>query len=301
MGSDSSESDSNCSHSNSESSSNSGDKNGVLETMECEEKNSNTNILRVWIVKKSISLKDEHVNFYPNLFHSLYQKSGAFFNEVKLAKPQINIFEIKNEFHARFKHWAIILELSNYTYVNIQFGRNGFSLREFNKTDFEGESVLNSIIATWGERTHPVSFCYLGYAYYSYEKLKNYLKEIKKNEEKSFDKDKKTFYNLTFKNCQHFVCEIERELFKKIKVWHEFNYYLDDFFCTFFSNIDLNTFKLKYDEKRRKNNTYLYRRNRMFIFDLFKYYPQESYNIDLINYNNNDEFRYQINAGERMD
>ena len=102
-----------------------------------------------------------------------------------------------------------------------------------------------------GEKTHPVSFCYLGYAYYSYERLKNYLKEIKKNEEKSFEKDKNTYYNLIFKNCQHFVCEIERELFKKIKVWHEFNYNLDDFFYTFFSNIDLNTLKLKYDEKRK--------------------------------------------------
>ena len=136
MGSESSKSDSNCSHSNSESSSNSGDSKGKIETMECLERNSNTNILRVWIVKKSISLQDEHVNFYPNMFTSLWKKSFENSEDIKLSKPQINIFKIKNEYHTRFKHWAIILELSNYTYVNIQFGRNGFSLREFNKTYF---------------------------------------------------------------------------------------------------------------------------------------------------------------------
>ena len=132
MGNDSSEFDSNCSHSNSESSSNSALKDGELETMKCEEINSNTNILRVWIVKKSISLKDEHVN--SDLFIYLYKVRLN--KNVKLDKPQINIFKIKNGFIPYFKHWAIILELSNYTYVNIQFGRNGFSLREFNKTYF---------------------------------------------------------------------------------------------------------------------------------------------------------------------
>ena len=300
MGSESSKSDSNCSHSNSESVSNSGDSKGKIETMECLERNSNTNILRVWIVKKSISLQDEHINFYPNMFTSLWKKNFENSEDIKLSKPQINIFKIKNEYHTRFKHWAIILELSNYTYVNIQFGRNGFSLREFNKTDFEGESVLNSIIETWGEKTHPVSFCYLGCANYRYEKLKDYLKEKKNNEKKFYEKDAKTFYNLTFKNCQHFACEIEKKLFNKIKVWHEFNFYLDDFFINFFPNINLNSFKLKYDEKRKKENTEKFLNNLKLIEELEKKYPSKDmkFTFSAISDDNLNLFVKEINLEE---
>ena len=96
---------------------------------------------------------------------------------------------LKKESKSHFKHWAIILELSNGSYVNIQFGRNGFSLKEFNKTDVKGESILNSIICTLREEEHPFSFCYLGVANYKYEKLKEKLYKIK-NEEKKYLKKK---------------------------------------------------------------------------------------------------------------
>ena len=60
MGSDSSKSKSNSSKSDSNSSSNSG-KNDKLEIMDSLKENDNTMIYRVWIVKKSISLKDLHI------------------------------------------------------------------------------------------------------------------------------------------------------------------------------------------------------------------------------------------------
>ena len=63
-----------------------------------------------------------------------------------------------------FNHWAIILELSNISYVKIQFGCKGFSLKEFNRTKIDGESLLNLIIKTWGEKSHSFSICYLGNA-----------------------------------------------------------------------------------------------------------------------------------------
>ena len=83
---------------------------------------------------------------------------------------------------------VIILELSNGSYVNIQFGRKGFSLKEYNKeeTQLEGENLLNSILETWGKEDTPCSFCYLGNAKYEYEKLKAFLKKkkMKKKKEK---------------------------------------------------------------------------------------------------------------------
>ena len=100
-----------------------------------------------------------------------------------LTKPKVNIFKIKNEYKNYFKHWAIILELSNNTFVCIQFGRNGFSLKEFNETDVKGGNIINAIQNIWGEKEHPVSFCYLGNANYEYDKLKSIL-ESKKEEEK---------------------------------------------------------------------------------------------------------------------
>ena len=226
MGSESSKSNSNSSKSDSDSSPNSGNKKCILEKMDCRKENDNTMIYRVWIVKKSISLNDSHIVFAKEIVRCLF----PFFQETFF----------------RFKHWAIILELSNDTYVNIQFGRDGFSLDEFNKTNIEGENILNSIIKTWGKKTHPCSFCYLGKADYEYERLKETLKKIKDEEKKRYNEEGNIYYNFAHKNCQHFVCDIEKLLFGEIKVWHSFDYYLVDFFNKFFPNVDINKLESKY-------------------------------------------------------
>ena len=198
MGSESS--DSNSSKSDSDSSSNSGNKNGECETINYLNENENTIINRVWIVKKSITLSDGHVNFRPFHFLNSLRISKK---PIKLMKPKANVFKIKNECNSHFKHWAIILELSNDSYVNIQFGRNGFSLKEYNKTDIKGESVFNSIKETWGEDDNPFSFCYLGEAKYQYNELINTLNDKKKEESKRFEEKGETYYNVFSKNCQH--------------------------------------------------------------------------------------------------
>ena len=248
MGSESSKSNSNSSKSDSDSSSNSGNKSGNLEKMDCQKENDNTKIYRVWIVKKTINLKDRHINIDGVIEFCEYMAkivmipvSSFFFGKTekpKLIKSEENIFDIENENRWYFKHWAIILELSNDTYVNIQFGRDGFSLDEFNKTNIEGENILNSIIKTWGEKTHPCSFCYLGKADYEYEKLKETLKKIKDEEKKRYNEKGNIYYNLAHKNCQHFACDIERLIFGEIKGWHSFDYYLGDFFNKFFPNVE---------------------------------------------------------------
>ena len=258
MGSESSKSNSNSSKSDSDSSSNSGNKSGNLEKMDCRKENDNTKIYRVWIVKKSINLNDRHINF--NFLPNGHKKFLKFFfirkkkGNIKLVESEENIFDIKNETRWYFKHWAIILELSNDTYVNIQFGRDGFSLDEFNKTNIEGENILNSIIKTWGEKTHPYSFCYLGKADYEYERLKETLKKIKDEEKKRYNEEGNIYYNFAHKNCQHFVCDIEKLLFGEIKGWHSFDYYLDDFFNKFFPNVDINILKSKHQEDIDKKN-----------------------------------------------
>lgn len=89
---------------------------------------------------------------------------------------------VTNKTTLKFKHWAIILELSNKAYINIQFGRNGFSLNEFNNTENEEENVLDAILDTWGEVTQPFSFCFLGNSNFEYEKLKEQLKVLKEQE-----------------------------------------------------------------------------------------------------------------------
>ena len=150
MGSESSNSESNSSRSDSDSSSNSGNTTNKLEEMICKKENENTIINRVWIVKRSISLDDRHVAFV----FGVVTITSMLLNKYK--KNYIN--KVPKPF---FKHWAIILELNNGSYVNIQSGRNGFSLKEFIKTNIEGENILNSILETWGEITHPFSFCYL--------------------------------------------------------------------------------------------------------------------------------------------
>ena len=228
MGSESSNSDSNSSRSDSDSSSNSGSANGTLEEMLCLAENKNTVIKRVWIVKKTISLGDMRVvNIYIPLLDSILPN----FSVIAGAKGRPTPF---------FKHWAIILELSNGSFVNIQFGRNGFSLKEFNKTNIEGENILNAIKETWGEKNHPFSFCYLGNANYEYENLKTFLEKEKNKEAKKFEEEGKTYYNIFHYNCQHFACEIERILFNKIKTFHHFDYYLIEFFQTFFAENNVN-------------------------------------------------------------
>ena len=202
MGSESSNCDSNSSKYDSDSSSNSGNASGELEKMIFLKENENTTINRVWIAKKSISHNDVNV----------------------LAHP-IFLFGIGDKF--MLKHWAIILELSNDSYVNIQFGRNGFSLKE-------GKNILDIIKETWGEKYAPIYFCYLGNANYEYENLKRYLKEIKDIETKKFEEEGKTFYNHLFYNCQDFACEIEKVLFNKIKILHFFSYNLYEFVKNFF-------------------------------------------------------------------
>jgi hypothetical protein len=237
MGSESFQFESNSSKSDSHSS-NSGNNNGKLEEMICLKSNENKIINRVWIVKKAISLKNEHIailDFFPFIGNCCRGIVGEGYES--------NPFAMINHFEPTFKHWAIILELSNDSYVNIQFGRNGFSLKEFNKTIIEGENILNAIMETWGQKGHPFSFCFLGNANFRYEELKNKLFEKKNEEKKNFEKEGKTYYNLLHNNCQHFACEVEKILFGKIKIWHAFDYYIYDFFENFFPNIDINTFK----------------------------------------------------------
>ena len=186
MGSESSRSESNSSKSDSESSSNSGDNNSKLEEMICLKENENTIINRVWIVKKCISLSDGHVDFG---FARMVLKFEI--NKIKLDKPKKDVFKIKNESKYYFKHWAIIIELSNDSYVNVQFGKSGFSLIEFNKTNIEGESILNAIINTWGDDGMPFSFCYLGIANSNYNDLKLFLNKKKKMKLKVLEKKEK--------------------------------------------------------------------------------------------------------------
>ena len=248
MGSESSQSESNSSKSDSNSS-NSGNSKGELEEIICLKSNENKIINRVWIVKKAISLNNEHIAIFRASFHI----SSALINHFLLGKKinndidKSNPFAMINNFEPTFKHWAIILELSNDSYVNIQFGRNGFSLKEFNKTIIEGENILNSIMETWGQKGHPFSFCYLGNANYRYDELKYKLFEKKNEEIKNYEKEGKTYYNLFHNNCQHFACEVEKILFGKIKTWHAFDYYIYEFFENFFPNIDINILKNLYN------------------------------------------------------
>ena len=256
MGSDSSKSESNSSESDSESS-NSGNENGNLEIMNCLKENENTKINRVWIAKKSISLKDRNID----LFHlNLNIRKIRFLKKKNLIKPLKNVFNIRNKSTLHPMHWAIILELSNKSYVNIQFGRNGFSLKEFNKTDI-GENILNSILSTWGKDGDPFSFCYLGQANYKYEDLKEKLKIKKEKEEKRFKEKGITYYHLLFKNCQHFVCNVEKILFGYIKSWHSFDYYLDEFYNHFFPDINIYEIKQKYGKELHEKNIKLFRLN----------------------------------------
>ena len=163
MGCESSKSETNVSKSDSDYSSNSAKENGRLEMMDNFDENENIMVERIWIVKRSIRLHDEHV-FNPLFYFILNHHPFENFSDISFVRPKHNVFTIENKYNSNFKHWAVILELSNKSYVNIQFGSNGFSLKKFNKTNIEGESVLNAIINTWGEDGLPFSFCYLGEA-----------------------------------------------------------------------------------------------------------------------------------------
>ena len=271
MGGESSKSNSNSSKSDSDSSSNSAHKNGKLEEITFLKENENTKIKRVWIVKKPISLADGHVDLLKSRYRKVTNKIKELLNKIsstyidlndsEFFEPKQNVFKIKNKYNPYFKHWALILELSNGSYVNIQFGRDGFSLKEFNETDFEGESVLNSITETWGEETLPYSFCYLGNADYEYNNLKKILIKRKDDEEKKFKEEGKTYYNALHNNCQHFVCEIEEILFDSINVWHSFKYYLQDFFENFFPNININKLQNIHEKNIAEKNKILFKKN----------------------------------------
>ena len=261
MGSESSKSsESNSSKSESDSSSNSAKNSGKLEILNFLQENDNTIIYRVWIVKKSITVKDRHVHVVlPFSFNSL--DIYGYNETLELVKPKVNIFKIKNECRWYFKHWAMILELSNGSFVNIQFGREGFSLKEFNKTETDGKSLLDSILDTWGEEEHPFSFCYLGNALYEYNKLKQKLEKFKDKESKRFKEKGEVYYNLLHYNCQHFVCDIEKILFGKIQGNHSFDYYLDEFYNKFFPNVDMDKLKSKYEKELNEKNVELFKQN----------------------------------------
>ena len=104
--------------------------------MICLKENENSIINRVWIVKKSISFFDLKVG-------------GPTIIEPNVLIKCLTIITVSDKIMC--KHWAIILELSNGSYANIQFGWNGFYFKEFNKADNEGENILNSITETWGQ------------------------------------------------------------------------------------------------------------------------------------------------------
>jgi hypothetical protein len=140
-----------------------------LEKMIFQKENENTIINRVWIVKRSISKNQGHID---KLYLNFVPSPERVFKNFYLLEPRHNVFNIKGEIKKNLKHWALILELSNGSYVNTQFGDTGLSLKEFNETNIQGESVLNAILDTWGEDGHPFSFCFLGNANFRYEYLK---------------------------------------------------------------------------------------------------------------------------------
>ena len=261
MGCESSKSETNVSKSDSDYSSNSAKENGRLEMMDNFDENENIMVKGVWIVKRSIRLHDEHVVVFDPFCFMLNHIPFDYSPDISLVSPKHNVFTIENKYNNNFKHWAVILELSNKSYVNIQFGSNGFSLKKFNKTNIEGESVLNAIINTWGEDGLPFSFCYLGEANYNYKNLYNILKEKKNQEETKFKEKGKIYYSVLSNNCQHFACDIEKILFGKIKGWHSFNYYLNEFFEHFFPNINIDKLKKKYENDLKKINEELFKSN----------------------------------------
>ena len=242
-----SESSSNSESSNSESS-NSADGKKELEVIDEKIKDQNAMIQRVWIAKKSISVTDEHI----------YLNNKE---EKKLSKLHKNLFKMENRPSINIKHWALLLELSNDYFINIQFGRNGFSLKEFEKTEIEGENIFYAINETWGERDAPISFCYLGKANIRYQILKSHLRELKEEEANRYEAKGKTFYHLLSKNCQEFCCDIEKYLFGKKIIWHSFDYYINEFYSNFFPKMDITKWKSKYEENLKNKNEEILQNN----------------------------------------
>ena len=234
-----------------DSSYNNWNKKSEQEEMNFQEENENTIIYRVWVVKRSVSENQGHIKLQDLDILPSYEKV---FNSFGLLEPKHNVFNINEEIKSNFKHWALILELSNGSYVNIQYGVTGLSLKEFNRTNIPGENVLNAILDTWGEDGHPFSFCFLRYANYRYEDLKNYLEPLKNQEIQNHHENGKNYYNVAFYNCQHFVKNTEFILFGYTIPIHFFNYYLKKFFTKFFPNVNINLLKKIHEENLNKEN-----------------------------------------------
>ena len=267
MGSNSSRIKSNSNVSNSEKQSLNSAKIG-LENMKYTSENSHETITRVWIAKKACELKNiqslalyEISEYKPSEdIKDILENNNISIPEIQPLKP--NLLNIDNGIKVSPKHWAIILELSNNTYVNIQFGRTGFSLKEFSN----GERCLNVYLAiseTWGERNYPLSFCYLGKNNFSYGGLLKYLIREKEKESNDVNKKGRIWYNLVSSNCQHFACKIEKLIFHKKKIFHFFPYYLEDFYEKFFNinKIEMNKFESALKNKIDIINREIYENN----------------------------------------
>ena len=202
-----------------------------LENMHYKRQNSHSTIYRVWIAKKAVDISDARIlDLYEISEYNPSETVKRILKDNEISIPKIektipNILNIYNGIVFGIKHWAIILELSNDTYVNIQFGRTGFSLEEFS----DGERCLNAYLAisqTWGRKNSPLSFCFLGECNYKYRDLLKYLVRKKEKEKVEVGKKGRVWYNLLSENCQLFACEIEALIFGEIKLWHSFPYYL---------------------------------------------------------------------------
>ena len=93
---------------------------------------------------------------------------------------------------------------------------------------------------------------------------------MKDKEIKIYEETKMTYYNLLFKNCQGFCCEIEKILFGETKAVHNFDYYLGEFFSTFFKNFKLEKLKSEYEKEIKQKNEELFKSNVKNIEDFRK-------------------------------
>ena len=241
-----------------------------LENLNYTKKNSHETIRRVWIAKKAIPFPFDDAQILGLYEISKYNPS-EYIKEIlkkesisipKIEPLKLNLFNINNSIKTNPKHWAIILELYNKTFVNIKFGRTGISLKEFSN----GERCFNAYLAiaeTWGLKDCPLSFCYLGEGSYSYRSLLKYLVRKKELESNEIDKKGRIWYNLFVENCQLFACEIEAFIFGEIKLWHSFPYYLEDFYQEFFDipKSNMNTFESAVKDNIDKLNIEIYKKN----------------------------------------
>lgn len=195
--SSSSSGSSNCDSSNSDSSnsrsSNSAHKNQDPAPFDKLSFDNSPLITRVWICRKTISLYDEHV----------FREDGSMVKNMGKGFLQLGELFLGRDIY----HWAVILELSNNCAVNIQFGRDGTSLKIFSSGN-KFENVAQAIRETWGQKNASKKFCFLGKPRKVFNEIYYYLEE-KKREEKLFG----VFYNLITYNCQLFAVEVEKEIF----------------------------------------------------------------------------------------